>query len=63
NGALCTSLFHCWNRNGRASPPRRYWIPAFWVPALLVTHYVAFAVLWRSRRSLGATLRLAAAAR
>ncbi|HET7221319.1 MAG TPA: hypothetical protein VFJ02_24860 [Vicinamibacterales bacterium] len=24
-----------------------YWIPAFWVPALLVTHYVAFIVLWR----------------
>ena len=23
-----------------------YWIPAFWVPALLVTHYVAFLVLW-----------------
>jgi hypothetical protein len=22
-----------------------YWIPAFWVPALLVTHYLAFAVL------------------
>jgi hypothetical protein len=26
-----------------------YWIPAFWVPALLVTHYVAFRVLWRAR--------------
>lgn len=26
-----------------------YWIPAFWVPALLVTHYVAFKVLWRAR--------------
>ena len=26
-----------------------YWIPAFWVPALLVTHYVAFTVLWRAR--------------
>jgi hypothetical protein len=25
-----------------------YWIPAFWVPALLVTHYVAFVVLWRA---------------
>jgi hypothetical protein len=24
-----------------------YWIPAFWVPALLVTHYIAFIVLWR----------------
>jgi hypothetical protein len=27
-----------------------YWIPAFWVPALLVTHYVTFVVLikhWR----------------
>jgi hypothetical protein len=22
-----------------------YWIPAFWVPALLVTHYIAFAVV------------------
>lgn len=22
-----------------------YWIPAFWVPALLVTHYIAFAIL------------------
>jgi hypothetical protein len=26
-----------------------YWIPALWVPALLVTHYVAFKVLWRAR--------------
>jgi len=26
-----------------------YWIPAFWVPALLVTHYIAFVVLWRTR--------------
>ena len=26
-----------------------YWIPAFWVPALLVTHYIAFLVLRRSR--------------
>lgn len=26
-----------------------YWIPALWVPALLVTHYVAFRVLWRAR--------------
>ncbi len=25
-----------------------YWIPALWVPALLVTHYVAFVVLWRA---------------
>jgi hypothetical protein len=28
-----------------------YWIPAFWVPALLVTHYITFVVLlkyWRS---------------
>jgi hypothetical protein len=24
-----------------------YWIPAFWVPALLVTHYVAFVILWK----------------
>jgi hypothetical protein len=24
-----------------------YWIPAFWVPALLVTHYIAFVVLWK----------------
>lgn len=24
-----------------------YWIPAFWVPALLVTHYIAFVVVWR----------------
>jgi hypothetical protein len=24
-----------------------YWIPAFWVPALLVTHYIAFIILWR----------------
>jgi hypothetical protein len=30
-----------------------YWIPALWVPALLVTHYVAFAVLWRARHALG----------
>ena len=22
-----------------------YWIPAFWVPALLVTHYITFVVL------------------
>jgi hypothetical protein len=27
-----------------------YWIPAFWVPALLVTHYVAFIVLWKHWR-------------
>jgi hypothetical protein len=26
-----------------------YWIPAFWVPALLVTHYLTFLVLLRSR--------------
>lgn len=26
-----------------------YWIPAFWVPALLVTHYLTFVVLIRSR--------------
>jgi hypothetical protein len=28
-----------------------YWIPAFWVPSLLVTHYITFLVLtkhWRS---------------
>lgn len=24
-----------------------YWIPAFWVPALLVTHYIVFVVLLR----------------
>lgn len=28
-----------------------YWIPAFWVPALLVTHYVAFLVLWNDYRT------------
>jgi hypothetical protein len=30
-------------------PPRRYgrWIPAFWVPALLVTHFVVFVLLGR----------------
>ena len=22
-----------------------YWIPAFWVPGLLVTHYITFVVL------------------
>jgi len=27
-----------------------YWIPAFWVPALLVTHYIAFLVLWKHGR-------------
>jgi len=27
-----------------------YWIPAFWVPALLVTHYIAFIVLRRHWR-------------
>ena len=26
-----------------------YWIPAFWVPLLLVTHYVTFVVLRRGR--------------
>ena len=26
-----------------------YWIPAFWVPALLVTHFITFVVLWRTR--------------
>lgn len=24
-----------------------YWIPAVWVPALLVTHYITFVVLWK----------------
>jgi hypothetical protein len=24
-----------------------YWIPAFWVPALLVTHYIAFVIVWK----------------
>jgi hypothetical protein len=28
-----------------------YWIPAFWVPALLVTHYIAFVVVWRHWKS------------
>ena len=31
---------------------RSYWIPAFWVPALLVTHYITFVVLikhWKRR--------------
>ena len=27
-----------------------YWIPAFWVPGLLVTHYVTFILLLRSSR-------------
>ncbi len=26
-----------------------YWIPALWVPALLVTHYIAFRILLKSR--------------
>ena len=26
-----------------------YWIPAFWVPALLVTHYITFVFLWKTR--------------
>jgi len=26
-----------------------YWIPAFWVPALLVTHYITFVVLGKTR--------------
>lgn len=26
-----------------------YWIPAFWVPALIVTHYITFVVLTRSK--------------
>ena len=26
-----------------------YWIPAFWVPALLVTHYITFIVLRKSK--------------
>jgi len=34
-----------------------YWIPAFWVPALLVTHYITFAVLWRTRGSAQAPRR------
>ncbi len=29
-----------------------YWIPAFWVPGLLVTHYIVFIVLVRHRGSL-----------
>jgi hypothetical protein len=29
-----------------------YWIPAFWVPLLLVTHYIAFVVLLRRRGTL-----------
>lgn len=24
-----------------------YWIPAFWVPILLVTHYLTFLLLWK----------------
>jgi hypothetical protein len=24
-----------------------YWIPSFWVPALLVTHYITFVILIR----------------
>jgi len=30
-----------------------YWIPAFWVPGLLVTHYITFVVLTRRRAGLG----------
>ena len=26
-----------------------YWIPAFWVPGLLVTHYVTFIILMKHR--------------
>jgi len=28
-----------------------YWIPSFWVPALLVTHYLTFMVLWNYPQS------------
>jgi hypothetical protein len=28
-----------------------YWIPSFWVPALLVTHYLTFVILLRHWRS------------
>ena len=28
-----------------------YWIPAFWVPTLLVTHYIAFVILFRHWRT------------
>lgn len=28
-----------------------YWIPAFWVPTLLVTHYLTFVILLRHWRS------------
>jgi hypothetical protein len=28
-----------------------YWIPSFWVPALLVTHYLTFVVLWNYPQS------------
>ncbi len=26
-------------------PP--YWIRSFWVPVLLVTHYIAFVIVWK----------------
>jgi hypothetical protein len=46
-----------------ASMGPAYWIPAFWVPALLVTHYVAFAVLLRARGPLSLGRAPAALAR
>jgi hypothetical protein len=37
--------FRCHYLRRAAVHGARYWIPAFWVPALLVTHYVVFALL------------------
>jgi len=51
-GTVDLSVAMRWPRFYGASPymGAAYWIPTFWVPALLVTHYITFVVLWNDWR-------------
>src|SRR6267378_5263615 len=44
---LATAIIKATIHNAPVAMGAAYWIPAFWVPLLLVTHYVTFIVLWK----------------
>src|SRR5438093_4137353 len=47
---LVTAITLATIHNAPVAMGAAYWIPAFWVPLLLVTHYVTFIVLWKHWR-------------
>ena len=54
--AIHTNLLIVWVLTGFMGAA--YWIPSFWVPALLVTHYITFVYLlkyWKESRWLSST--------